>query len=221
MVRLAIRWSRLPQRQNSRTSSPLSRAPRIPSSKPPLCRRSFQESRDNRFTWLGESFRRQLSAHYFRHAGAMSFKSFDFFVQRTTAASTTTERDTIDLVRFVRKSGKLGRNDRDITCHTTGTLATYKDRQNSANSPCGMFRIVNRTQKVLNAPKDQSHVEPLDDEVDPRPSRSPNHHQRRHRSLFVAFVSFCSKHSQFWNRRKQRSQTERKWFAGLQDGRAT
>jgi len=168
----AIRWSRLPLRQNSRTLSPCSRAPRIPSSKPPLCRRSFQESRDNRFTWLGESFRRQLSAHYFRHTGAMSFKSFDFFVQRTTAASTTSERDIIDPVRFVRKSGKLGRNDRAITCHTTGTLATYKDRQSSANSPCRMFRIANRTQNVLNHPKHQSPAQSLADE-------SPNNNQRR------------------------------------------
>ena len=175
IVRLAIRWSRLPPRQNSRTLSPLSRAPRIPSSKPPLCRRSFQESRDNRFTRLGESFRRQLSAHYFRHTGAMSFKSFDFFVQRTTTTSTTSERDIIDPVRFVRKSGKLGRNDRAITCHTTGTLATYKDRQSSANSPCRMFRIANRTQKVLNLLKHQSPAEPLADE-------SPNNNQRRHPS---------------------------------------
>ena len=103
----------------------------------------------------------------------MSFKSFDFFVQRTTAASTTSERDIIGSIRFTRKSGKLGRNVRVITCHTTGILATYKDGKNSANSACGMFRIANRTQKVLDHLNGQSPVESLANNVGPNQPTVP------------------------------------------------
>jgi hypothetical protein len=90
----------------------------------------FQEPQDNRFLWLGESFRRQLSGHHFRHTEAMSFKSFDFFDQRIAASGSIAGRCATRPCRFTRKLGKLRKTIITVNCLTTKTSANQEKRNN-------------------------------------------------------------------------------------------
>jgi hypothetical protein len=63
----------------------------------------------------------------------MSFKSFDFFVQRTTTTGTLRERDVTRITKPTRKDGKLGRASYSITCPTTGILEDCVIRRTCVN----------------------------------------------------------------------------------------
>lgn len=70
----------------------------------------------------------------------MSFKPFDFFVQRTTTTGTLRERDVTRLAELIPKDGNLGRVAYGIKPPTTRTLEVCAIQKACVIFPCRICR---------------------------------------------------------------------------------